>query len=104
MESLWRYSTAHNSVCKVIEEQTLWGQIVCRVWLPGKDIVVRLPATRLRSVHEAGVSTVDGIAYLAAAAHKIRENVLQEAPSSLCGITSRSPDPEKRSKTLNSTT
>jgi len=34
-------------------------------------------------VHEAGVSTVDGIAYLAAAAHKIRENVLQEDPKLL---------------------
>jgi len=29
---------------------------------------VRLPATHLRPVHEASVGTVDGIAYLAAAA------------------------------------
>ncbi len=64
----WRYSPFHNSICKVIEEQTLWGETVCRVWLPGKDTVVRLPAARLRPVHEASVGTVDGIAYLAAAA------------------------------------
>ena len=37
MESLWQYSTVHNSACKVIEEQTLWGQTVCRVWLPNQD-------------------------------------------------------------------
>jgi hypothetical protein len=38
-----QYSTVHNSVCKVVEEQTLWGQTVCRVWLPNQDAVVRAP-------------------------------------------------------------
>ncbi len=64
----WYYSPEHGELCQVIETQTLWGETVCRVWLPGKDTVVRLPATRLRPVHEASVGTVDGIAYLAAAA------------------------------------
>lgn len=64
----WYYSLEHGELCRVIETQTLWGETVCRVWLPGKDTVVRLPATRLRPVHEASVGTVDGIAYLAAAA------------------------------------
>jgi superfamily II DNA or RNA helicase len=36
-ESPWQYSTIHTSPCKVIEEQTLWGQAVCRVWLPNQD-------------------------------------------------------------------
>ncbi len=27
-ENIWQYNTVHNSACKVIEEQTLWGQIV----------------------------------------------------------------------------
>lgn len=39
---------------------------------------MRLSAVRLRPVHEASVGTVDGIAYLAAAARKIPEKVLQE--------------------------
>jgi superfamily II DNA or RNA helicase len=64
----WYFSPEHGELCRVIETQTLWGETVCRVWLPGKDTVVRLPATRLRPVHEASVGTVDGIAYLAAAA------------------------------------
>ncbi|ACZ19717.1 helicase domain protein [Thermanaerovibrio acidaminovorans DSM 6589] len=64
----WYYSPEHGELCRVIETQTLWGETVCRVWLPGKDAVVQLPATRLRPPHEAGVATVDGIAYLAAAA------------------------------------
>ena len=64
----WYYSPEHGELCRVIETQTLWGETVCRVWLPGKDTVVRLTATHLRPVHEASVGTVDGIAYLAAAA------------------------------------
>ncbi|MCW7077464.1 MAG: helicase-related protein [Candidatus Syntrophoarchaeum sp.] len=68
MNGEWAYSDDYGQICRVIETQTLWGETVCRVWLPGKDTVVRLPATRLRPVHEASVGTVDGIAYLAAAA------------------------------------
>ncbi|ABK52589.1 helicase domain protein [Acidothermus cellulolyticus 11B] len=64
----WCYSPEHGELCRVIETQTLWGETVCRVWLPGKDAVVRVPAARLRPVQEASVGTVDGIAYLAAAA------------------------------------
>jgi len=62
----WYYSPEHGELCRVIE--ALWGETVCRVWLPGKDTVVRLPDTCLRPVQEASVGTVDGIAYLAAAA------------------------------------
>ncbi len=51
MESPWQYSTVHNSACKVIEEQTLWGQTVCRVWLPNQDAVVRVPRSALRSLN-----------------------------------------------------
>lgn len=58
----------------------MWGETTCRIWLPGKDTVVRLPAARLRPVFLAGVGTVDGIAYLADVARKIPENVLQEDP------------------------
>lgn len=41
MNALWQYSTIHKSACKVIEEQTLWGQTVCQVWLPNQDAVVQ---------------------------------------------------------------
>jgi superfamily II DNA or RNA helicase len=51
MQVVWLYSTAHNSVCKVIEEQTLWGQTVCRVWLPNQDAVVRVPRSVLRPLN-----------------------------------------------------
>jgi len=84
MESPWQYSTVHNSACKVIEEQTLWGQTVCRVWLPNSDSVVRIPASGLIPLASRPSSlTTDHIAYVAAAA-KVAE-VLEGSTSATDG-------------------
>jgi superfamily II DNA or RNA helicase len=64
----WYYSPDHGQLCQVIEAQTLWGETTCRVWLPGRDSVVRIPASRLKSLESAGTSSPDNIAYIAAAA------------------------------------
>ena len=70
MNNLWQYSTVHNSACKVIEEQTLWGQTVCRVWLPNQDAVVRVHRSSLRSLNVDLQPEIEAgrIAYVAAAA------------------------------------
>jgi len=70
MESPWQYSTIHNSACKVIEEQTLWGQTICRVWLPNQDAVVRLPRSALRTLNTDLPPEIETshITYVAAAA------------------------------------
>ena len=47
-DPLWLYSTLHNCACQVIEEQRLWGQTVCRIWLPNQNAVVRVPRSALR--------------------------------------------------------
>ena len=64
----WYYSPDHGHPCKVIEAQTLWGETICRVWLPGSDSVVRIPASRLKPLESAGTDSPDDIAYIAAAA------------------------------------
>ena len=66
----WQYSTLHNSACKIIDEQTLWGQTVCRVWLPNQDAVVRIPRSALRPLNADLQPEVETqrIAYVAAAA------------------------------------
>lgn len=81
----WQYSTIHNSVCKVIEEQTLWGQTVCRIWLPNQDAVVRVPRAALRSLSADLQPEIEAgrIAYVAAAA-KVAE-VLEGAASTSGG-------------------
>jgi ERCC4-related helicase len=69
-QSIWLFSTLHNSPCKVIEEQTLWGLSICRIWLPGSDVVVRVPRESLREfTHELHPEIeTHRIAYMAAAA------------------------------------
>ena len=85
MNSVWQYSTVHNSACKVIEEQTLWGQTVCRVWLPNQDAVVRVPRSALRPLSADLQPEIEAgrIAYVAAAA-KVAE-VLEGSTSATEG-------------------
>lgn len=64
----WYFSPDHGQLCQVIDSQTLWGETTCRVWLPGRDSVVRVPASRLASLEDSGAGTADGIAYVTAAA------------------------------------
>ena len=64
----WYYSPDHGQLCQVIEAQTLWGEITCQVWLPGRDTVVRILASRLKPLESAGTGSPDYIAYVAAAA------------------------------------
>jgi SNF2-related domain len=75
----WYYSTDHRQLCQVIETQTLWGETLCRVWLPEQGTVVRVSASRLRAIAEAGLTTSDSIAYVAAAARvmdALTQNIL----------------------------
>ena len=85
MTSSWQYSAVHNCACKVIEEQTLWGQTVCRVWLPNQDAVVRLPRSALRPLSADLQPEIEAgrIAYVAAAA-KVAE-VLEGSTSATDG-------------------
>ena len=84
-ENIWQYSTVHNSTCKIIEEQTLWGQTVCRVWLPNQDAVVRVPRSALRPLSADLQPEIEAgrIAYVAAAA-KVAE-VLEGSTSATEG-------------------
>ena len=84
-ENIWQYSTVHNSACKVIEEQTLWGQTVCRVWLPNQDAGVRVPRSALRPLSADLQPEIEAgrIAYVAAAA-KVAE-VLEGSTSATDG-------------------
>ena len=68
MNIAWAYSEEYGQIGKVIETQTLWGETTCRVWLPGRDSVVRIPASRLKPIESAGTTSPENIAYIAAAA------------------------------------
>ncbi len=53
----WYFSLDHGQNCQVIETQALWGETTCRVWLPGRDSVVRAPASRLAPLEDSGTGT-----------------------------------------------
>lgn len=73
----WFYSEDHKQLCLCVEKQNIWDETTCRVWLPNQDIVVQLPASRLKSLEEAGISTADSIAYVTAAA-RVSEALTQD--------------------------
>jgi superfamily II DNA or RNA helicase len=73
----WYYSPDHRQFCQVIETQTLWGETTCRVWLPGRDSVVRIPASRLKPLESTDTGSPDNIAYIAAAA-RVAEALTQD--------------------------
>ncbi len=64
----WLWNGEHNQVCKIVDSQTLWGETICRVWLPSQDTVVRVRAEKLKPLGEANIGTSDAIAYITAAA------------------------------------
>lgn len=70
MSDTWLYSTVHKSACKIIDEQTLWGQTVCRVWLPNQDAVVRISQSNLQPLTTDLSPKIEAhrIAYISAAA------------------------------------
>ncbi len=74
----WYYSPDHGQLCQVIEAQTLWGETTCRVWLPGRDSVVHIPASRLKSIESSDTSSSENIAYIAAAA-RVADALTQDA-------------------------
>ena len=85
MQDVWQFSTIHNGVCKVIDVQTLWGQTVCRVWLPNQDAVVRVRRAALRPLNADLQPEIETgrIAYVAGAA-KVAE-VLEGSTSATDG-------------------
>ena len=67
-ESEWVWSEGHQQFCQVIETQTIWGEAICRVWLPDAGSVVCIPVSRLKPLDSVGPLSLDAIAYAAAAA------------------------------------
>ena len=74
----WCWHRQHSTPCKVIDAQDIWGETVCRVWLPDKDAVIRARATDLTSL-DSVQPRVEQILHTAAAAkllHALEEDLL----------------------------
>jgi len=64
----WAWSWEYREPVKVIEALDLWGKNVCRVWVPGRDAVIRVQESELSSITEAGIPSRERLIYTAAAA------------------------------------
>ena len=63
----WCWHERHAAPCRVVDREEMWGATSYRVWLPGKDAVVRARSRDLGPL-EAVRPSVDQILHTAAAA------------------------------------
>jgi SNF2 family DNA or RNA helicase len=63
----WCWHERHAAPCRVVDREEMWGETAYRVWLPGKDAVVRARSRELGPL-DAVRTTVDQILHTAAAA------------------------------------
>lgn len=63
----WCWHKRHAAPCRVVDREEIWGETAYRVWLPGKDAVVRARARDLSPLNSVQ-PTVDQILHTAAAA------------------------------------
>lgn len=63
----WCWHERHAAPCRVVDREEIWGETAYRVWLPGKDAVVRARPRDLSPL-AAVQPTVDQILHTAAAA------------------------------------
>lgn len=63
----WCWYERHAAPCRVVDRQEIWGEIAYRVWLPGKDAVIRARASDLKPI-DSVQPTVEHILHTAAAA------------------------------------
>ncbi len=63
----WCWHERHAAPCRVVDREEIWGETAYRVWLPGKDAVVRARSLDLSPL-DAVQPTVEQILHTAAAA------------------------------------
>lgn len=63
----WCWHERHATPCRVVDREDIWGETAYRIWLPGKDAVIRARSRELSPLDSVQV-TVEHIMHTAAAA------------------------------------
>jgi len=63
----WCWHDRHSAPCRIVDREEIWGETTFRIWLPGKDAVVRARASELKAL-DSVQPTVEHILHTAAAA------------------------------------
>lgn len=66
----WQYSIIHKTPCQTLSQESLWGQPVCRIWLPNQNAVAQVLSSTLRPLDDSLETDSEAarIIYLASAA------------------------------------
>lgn len=75
----WVWNNETEQAGQVLDQQTLWGQTVVRVWFPDQATVRSVPVAQLQPVAAASPLTAEAIQYRAAAgrvAHALSQDTL----------------------------
>jgi len=64
----WLWDEIQNQAGQVLDQQTIWGETIYRLWFPEQEQVRRVPALQLRPLATAQPFTEHAIRYRAAAA------------------------------------
>jgi superfamily II DNA or RNA helicase len=67
-DNSWCYSPDHGEICQILGTQTLWGEKICKIWLPLKNAVIHIPAITLKPLEDANTNSMEYITYVTAAA------------------------------------
>ena len=68
-EGTWVWNQKQQQVCRLVDDQLLWGERIYRVWLPDQDAIVRVRANHLESLDDANARlTCSQLSYISAAA------------------------------------
>lgn len=64
----WMWSEEHQSACRVVEAQQVWGESVYRIWLPQADAIVRVRTDDLKPIEAQNFITSHHLQFVASAA------------------------------------
>jgi superfamily II DNA or RNA helicase len=81
----WAWSDEHREICRVVDAQELWGEILCRIWLPARDSVVRIRSDRLQPAAAADFCGQAHIVYAVAAA-KVSDSLAHDVLLAPIGV------------------
>ena len=73
----WCYDLIHGQPCQIVETQILWDEMICRVWLPNEDLVVRVPSSNLVSLEASTDGKAARIVFAASAA-RVADTLTQD--------------------------
>lgn len=74
----WWHSIDHDEPCRVVDNDTLWGQATCLVWLPRRGTAVRVLQKRLAPLKSGESNLLDRLSYVSAAA-RIADSLERDA-------------------------